>query len=121
MTFVIPKDLLRRWSNYDAILKEYMYPPLSDDNGAQFWGKAEQRLRNAGLETNPENGLDSNLRWRYQMVIDELIQHFCPNGVRYAELDQVVTFTDGFLSVVAALLKRGLTKSLKLQIFLVEK
>ena len=30
------------------------------------------------------------------MVIDELIQHFCPNGARYAELGQVVTFTDGF-------------------------
>lgn len=61
MTFVIPKDLLRRWSNYDAILKEYMYPPLSDDNGAQFWDKAEQRLRNAGLETNPEKWIEQQL------------------------------------------------------------
>lgn len=61
MTFVIPKDLLRRWSNYDAILKEYMYPPLSDDNGAQFWDKAEQRLRNAGLETNPEKWIGQQL------------------------------------------------------------
>lgn len=51
MTLVVPRDLLRMWSNYDVIRKEYMYPP--DEQGLHFWDSAQKQLEQEGLGTRP--------------------------------------------------------------------
>ncbi len=52
LTLVVPRDLLRVWSGYDVIRREYMYP--SKDRGLYYWDKAQQRLNEDGLGTRPE-------------------------------------------------------------------
>ena len=64
MTLVIPKDLLRLWSNYDVVKKEYMYPPDQIDSGADFWKKAEKRLKEEGLGIKPEEWIQQELERR---------------------------------------------------------
>lgn len=64
MTLVIPKDLLRLWSNYDVVKKEYMYPPDQIDSGADFWKKAEKQLKEEGLGIKPEEWIQQELERR---------------------------------------------------------
>ena len=64
MTLVIPKDLLRLWSNYDVVKHEYIYPPNSFDDGITFWRKAENRLKEEGLGIKPEEWIQQELARR---------------------------------------------------------
>ena len=61
MTLVIPKDLLRLWSNYDVVKREYIYPPNLFDDGITFGKKAENRLKDAGFDVNPEKWIQQEL------------------------------------------------------------
>ena len=53
MTFVIPRGLLRLWSNHDVIGHDFMFPPYENDRANYFWSKAERRLKEAGIGTSP--------------------------------------------------------------------
>ncbi len=64
MTFVVPKDLLRLWSNYDVIGRDYMYPPAETDLGKYYWEKAEIRLKKAGIGISPETWVEQKLAER---------------------------------------------------------
>ena len=61
MTFVVPKDLLRIWSNYDMIGRDYIYPPAKADLGKYYWEKAEDHLRKAGIGISPDTWINAKL------------------------------------------------------------
>lgn len=64
MTFVIPRDLLRLWSNYDVIGRDFMYPPDDNDHAHYFWSKAAQRLEEAKIGTSPTEWINRKLKER---------------------------------------------------------
>ena len=64
MSLVVPRNLLKLWSNYDVIGKDSMYPPLENDRGIYFWSKAEQRLKDAGIGTSPYEWMSRKLAER---------------------------------------------------------
>ncbi|MEA4994188.1 MAG: FRG domain-containing protein [Oscillibacter sp.] len=53
-TFIISRENLRCWSNYENLPRSYFYPSSALDRGAEYWEKAENELRKAGLSTSPE-------------------------------------------------------------------
>lgn len=61
MTFVVPRELLRIWSNYDVIGEDYMFPTADTDKGLYHWRKAECRLVNSGIEISPEKWIEQKL------------------------------------------------------------
>lgn len=61
MTLVVPRDLLRLWSNYDVIGKSFMYPPDDTDRACYYWSKAEQHLNADGLRTTPTEWISRKL------------------------------------------------------------
>lgn len=50
VTFIVPRTLLRIWSNYDNIPSDYMYPNNVTDAGLRFWEQAIENLKKAGLD-----------------------------------------------------------------------
>lgn len=48
-TFIIPRPLLRLWSNYDNIPASYMYPNSVTDAGLRFWEQAVKEVEKAGM------------------------------------------------------------------------
>ncbi len=61
MTFVVPRELLERWSNYDVIKHNYMYPPEEDDSSYGFWQKVENHLNKVGLGTTPQTWIEERM------------------------------------------------------------
>ena len=49
-TFIIPRSLLRLWSNYENIPANYMYPNSVTDAGLRYWEKAVEEVKKAGLD-----------------------------------------------------------------------
>lgn len=49
-TFIIPRPLLKIWSNYDNIPASYMYPNNVTDAGLRFWEQAVEEVRKASLD-----------------------------------------------------------------------
>lgn len=49
-TFIVPRPLLKIWSNYDNIPANYMYPNNVTDAGLRFWEQAVEKLEEAGLD-----------------------------------------------------------------------
>lgn len=56
--FLIPRDLLRLWSNHDNIPYEYMFPSESLDEGLRCWEALESKLKENDIE--PEKYLKLN-------------------------------------------------------------
>lgn len=52
LTMIIPKELLRIWSNYDNMPRYYMYPEESHDDGLAFWRRAVEKLEKNGIDVN---------------------------------------------------------------------
>lgn len=52
LTMIIPKELLRIWSNYDNMPRYYVYPEEAHDDGLAFWNKSLEELRKAGIDIN---------------------------------------------------------------------
>ncbi|WP_312104106.1 FRG domain-containing protein [Pygmaiobacter massiliensis] len=50
VTFIVPRPLLRIWSNYDNIPSGYMYPNNVTDAGLRFWEQTVKKLKKAGLD-----------------------------------------------------------------------
>lgn len=48
-TFIISRENLHLWSNYDFLTHEYFYPSIAVDRGLQFWEKAEGKLKEEGF------------------------------------------------------------------------
>lgn len=61
MTLVVPRELLERWSNYDVIKHNYMYPPEEDDSSYGFWQKVENHLKKDGLGTTPQKWIEERM------------------------------------------------------------
>lgn len=49
-TLIIPRPLLKIWSNYDNIPAKYMYPNNVTDAGLRFWEQAVERVTATGLD-----------------------------------------------------------------------
>lgn len=49
MIFIVSRQNLRLWSNYDAIPHDYFYPNGELDQGAVYWEKARSKLLKVGL------------------------------------------------------------------------
>lgn len=49
-TLVIPRTLMRQWSNYDWIGHDTFYPPASHDAGLRFWQDAVKVLEDKGYK-----------------------------------------------------------------------
>lgn len=49
-TFIIPRPLLRIWSNYDNIPTSYMYPNNVTDAGLRFWEQTLEEVKKQGLD-----------------------------------------------------------------------
>lgn len=64
MTLVVPRELLERWSNYDVIKHNYMYPPEEDDSSYGFWKRVEDHLKKDGLDTNPQKWIEERIKER---------------------------------------------------------
>lgn len=52
-TFIVPRENLRRWSNYDCLVHDYFYPSLAVDKGARYWEKAKASLVVDGISLEP--------------------------------------------------------------------
>lgn len=48
-TFIVPRENLRLWSNYDHLPHDYFYPSAAVDRGMQYWEKAREQLKADGL------------------------------------------------------------------------
>lgn len=55
-TFIIPRTLLRLWSNYDNIPSNYMYPNDVTDAGLRFWNGAVKKVIDDGYDFGPLMG-----------------------------------------------------------------
>lgn len=49
-TFIVPRPLLKLWSNYDNIPSTYMYPNDITDAGLRFWENAVEEVSKVGLD-----------------------------------------------------------------------
>lgn len=49
LTFIINRENLRRWSNYDNIPRDYFFPSEQLDRGLIYWKKAEKQLKSENL------------------------------------------------------------------------
>lgn len=49
-TFIVPRPLLKLWSNYENIPPNYMYPNNVTDAGLRFWERAKDEVIKAGLD-----------------------------------------------------------------------
>ena len=49
-TLIIPRLLMREWSNYDCLGHDTFYPPASHDAGLRFWLRAKEALEMKGYE-----------------------------------------------------------------------
>ena len=52
-TFIIPRENLRLWSNYDSLPHEYFYPSEAVDTGKRYWQKAQAKLKEDGIAATP--------------------------------------------------------------------
>lgn len=52
-TFIIPRENLRLWSNYDRLPHEYFYPSEAVDTGKRYWQKAQAKLKEDGIAATP--------------------------------------------------------------------
>ncbi len=52
--FIVPRPLLCIWSNYESLSRAIMYPSSDKDQGAFFWEKAVNILKQGGL--TPSDG-----------------------------------------------------------------
>lgn len=50
LTFIVPKELLRVWSNYDNMPRYFFYPEEAHDDGIVFWNKAKKELESKGID-----------------------------------------------------------------------
>ena len=50
LTMVVPKVLLKLWSNYENIPHSYMYPPAALDRGKYLWLKGLKDLDELGID-----------------------------------------------------------------------
>jgi hypothetical protein len=48
--FIVPRPLLRIWSNYDLSSRDVMFPSETQDQGAWFFSRAVEKLVAAGLD-----------------------------------------------------------------------
>lgn len=53
-TFVLPRQLLYRVSNYDFYTRDVIYPPPGQDQGRYFWSQAAEALKNELTEADFE-------------------------------------------------------------------
>lgn len=51
-TLIIPRPLMRTWSNYDYLDHDIFYPPASYDAGLRFWVEAKKTLESRGYNLN---------------------------------------------------------------------
>lgn len=49
-TLIIPRSLMRAWSNYDCLGHDTFYPPESHDAGLRFWLEAKNTLESKGYD-----------------------------------------------------------------------
>ena len=47
-TLIIPRALMREWTNYDCIGHDMFYPPSTHDPGLRFWNEAKAKLEEKG-------------------------------------------------------------------------
>lgn len=59
-TFIIARENLRLWSNYDNFPRSYFYPSDSVDKGASYWKKARRNIKGAGLSLTPPVWQEAN-------------------------------------------------------------
>lgn len=52
-TFIISRENLRLWSNYDHLPHDYFYPSEAVDAGKRHWQKAQAKLNADGIAANP--------------------------------------------------------------------
>ena len=52
-TFIVPRTLLRLWSNYDNIPSSYMYPNDVTDAGLRYWKEAVKKVIDDGYDFGP--------------------------------------------------------------------
>ena len=60
MTFIISRQNLRAWSNYDALPHDYFYPNRKLDQGLVYWENAREKLISDGLLSVDAEG---NEKW----------------------------------------------------------
>ena len=48
-TLIIPRSLMREWSNYGCLGHEIFYPPATYDAGLRFWLEAKKELEKKGF------------------------------------------------------------------------
>ena len=53
VTFIISRENLCLWSNYDHLPHEYFYPSEAVDEGKRHWEKAQLQLKKDGIATIP--------------------------------------------------------------------
>jgi hypothetical protein len=53
ITFIVPRFLLKRWSNYDVIEPYYLFPNYHQDLGLKWWKECEEYLKSIGKTTIP--------------------------------------------------------------------
>lgn len=49
-TLIIPRSLMKIWSNYEYIGHDTFYPPESHDEGLRFWNKAKAEAEKKGFD-----------------------------------------------------------------------
>lgn len=57
-TFIISRENLRLWSNYDNLPHDYFYPSAAVDKGMTHWEKANSKLKSDGIEIFPPKQLE---------------------------------------------------------------
>jgi hypothetical protein len=53
ITFLVPKQLLKTWSNSDYVTEEIIYPHYNFDRGIKHYNSAIIKLNNAGISPTP--------------------------------------------------------------------